>query len=172
MILITTRVSGSVLFGRTWVDNKEGFGNVTDSYWIGHDVVHQLTKERNSTLYISITLTNGTKLYIIYDRFSVENETNYYRLFLGGPAIGTLGDSMRSGHSLSGMYFSTPDRDNDGCSCNCAAHSNKRGGWWFNDCHHAFLNGKWSPESWYNPWYPTVTDNKQIKETLMMIKPH
>ncbi|XP_062579618.1 fibroleukin-like [Saccostrea cucullata] len=170
---IQKRVSGVVAFDRTWTDYKTGFGNPNDSYWIGNDVIHQLTKRSNTSLYVSITLTNGTRLYELYDQFSVADETNNYRLFLGGPATGTLGDSMLHTGDLylSGMSFSTPDRDNDGVSGgNCAAYS--RGGWWFNWCHHAFLNGPWSPGSWFRPWYPTVYDNKQIKETLMMIKPH
>ncbi|XP_062609689.1 microfibril-associated glycoprotein 4-like isoform X6 [Saccostrea cucullata] len=172
---IQKRVSGSVSFDRTWTDYKTGFGNLNGSYWIGNDVIHQLTKRSNTSLYVSITLTNGTRLYELYNQFSVADETNNYRLFLGGPATGTLGDSLLhtrdSDYDLSGMSFSTPDRDNDGCSwCNCAAYSAYRGGWWFNWCHQAFLNGQWSSESWKRPWYPTVTDNKQIKETLMMIK--
>ncbi|XP_062604820.1 microfibril-associated glycoprotein 4-like [Saccostrea cucullata] len=174
---IQRRVSGSVSFDRNWTDYKTGFGNPNGSYWIGNDVIHQLTKRRNSSLYVSITLTNGTKLYELYNQFSVADETNSYQLFLGGPATGTLGDSMLHtgspyNYDLSGMYFSTPDRDNDGFPRNCAALSNIRGGWWFNSCHLAFLNGPWSPESWTFPWYPTVTNGKQIKETLMMIKPH
>ncbi|XP_062609684.1 fibroleukin-like isoform X2 [Saccostrea cucullata] len=172
---IQKRVSGSVSFDRNWTDYKTGFGNPNGSYWIGNDVIHQLTKRRNSSLYVSITLTNGTRLYELYNQFSVANETNKYRLFLGGPATGTLGDSIfntgNSNKDLSGMYFTTPDRDNDRYGgVNCAALSDRRGGWWFNACHRAFLNGQWSPESWDWPWYPTVTDGKQIKETLMMIK--
>ncbi|XP_062592613.1 fibroleukin-like [Saccostrea cucullata] len=174
---IQKRVSGTVSFDRTWTDYKTGFGNPNGSYWIGNDVIHQLTKGRNSSLYVSITLTNGKKLYELYNQFSVADEINKYRLFLGGPATGTLGDSLldtvNSAGDLSGMYFSTPDRDNDGDSeGNCAADSNRRGGWWFNDCYLAFLNGQWSPGYWSDPWYPTVRDNKQMKETLMMIKPH
>ncbi|XP_062609690.1 microfibril-associated glycoprotein 4-like isoform X7 [Saccostrea cucullata] len=175
---IQKRVNGSVSFDRTWTDYKTGFGNPNASYWIGNDVIHQLTKGRNSSLYVAVTLTNGTKLYELYNQFSVADETNKYRLFLGGQASGTLGDSMRS-YDLSGMSFSTPDRDNDRWIDNynwifghCAAYSDIRGGWWFKWCHFAFLNGQWSSGSWAFPWYPTVTDNKQIKETLMMIKPN
>ncbi|XP_062604328.1 ficolin-2-like isoform X2 [Saccostrea cucullata] len=173
---IQKRVSGSVRFSRTWAEYKDGLGNATDSYWIGNDVINQLTKGRNSSLYVCITLTNGTKLYELYNQFSVADETNNYRLFLGGPATGTLGDSMLdtgdSDGDLSGMSFSTPDRDHDRSGSTCAALYNRRGGWWFNSCHLAFLNGPWSPGSWTNPWYPTVTDGREIKETLMMIKPH
>ncbi|XP_062605513.1 angiopoietin-related protein 2-like [Saccostrea cucullata] len=75
-------------------------------------------------------------------------------------------------YDLSGMGFTTPARDNDGARDNCASFSHRRGGWWFNSCNHAFLNSQWSPGSWLRPWFPTVRDSTQIKETLMMIKPH
>ncbi|XP_062600623.1 microfibril-associated glycoprotein 4-like isoform X1 [Saccostrea cucullata] len=165
---IQKRISGSVGFNRGWAEYKRGFGNVTDSYWIGNDVIHQLTKGRNSSLYVSITLTNGTTLYELYHHFYVSDESDNYRLFLRGPVTGTLGDAMTGSHNLSGMSFSTPDRDNDIVSHSCAALY--RGGWWFNHCHHAFLNGPWSPESWTYPWFSTVQSGTSVKGTTMMVK--
>ncbi|XP_062619177.1 fibroleukin-like, partial [Saccostrea cucullata] len=172
---IQKRLDGSVTFDRNWTDYKNGFGSPEQNVWIGNDIIHQLTKENSSSLYVSITLQNGTTLYEMYDRFSISKEAGKYQLFLAGPANGTLGDSMLDTGNpfldLSGMYFSTPNRDNDRFSDgHCAADSYRRGGWWFNWCTYAFLNGQWSPESWYNPWYPTVNDSTQIKETLMMIR--
>ncbi|XP_062592819.1 fibroleukin-like [Saccostrea cucullata] len=172
---IQKRVDGSVIFDRNWRDYKNGFGSPEQDVWIGNDVIHQLTKE-NSFLYVSITLQNGTTLYEMYDRFSVSDEAGKYQLFLAGPATGTLGDSMldtpSSGGDLSGMFFSTPDRDNDRAGDNCAADSNRRGGWWFNRCHRAFLNGQWSPETWYRPWYPTIQYGTSVKGTTMMVRRH
>ncbi|XP_062584116.1 fibroleukin-like, partial [Saccostrea cucullata] len=157
---IQRRSSGSVSFDRSWWDYKKGFGNANDSYWIGNDVIHKLTKGRNSSLYVSITLTNGTKLYELYNQFSVADESKNYRLFLGGPATGTLGDRMLdtgyTDNDLSGMSFSTPDRDHDTAIGSCAAYSDRRGGWWFRNCHSAFLNGPWSPAYWPWPWYPPL----------------
>ncbi|XP_062618618.1 fibroleukin-like, partial [Saccostrea cucullata] len=175
--VIQKRVDGSTDFDRTWNEYKEGFGSVHSSYWIGNDIIHQLTKNRPS-LYVSITLTNGTNLFQQYGTFSVNNETDNYRLYLAGPTEGTLGDSMLDTGNpidldLSGMNFSTPDRDNDRWSNgNCAAVSHTRGGWWFNWCGYAFLNGPWSPAYWYKPWWPTLADGSQITETVMMIKTH
>lgn len=57
----------------------------------GNDALHQLTKGRNSSLYISIKLKDDTVRYELYGQFSVSNETDKYRLFLGGPVTGTLG---------------------------------------------------------------------------------
>ncbi|XP_061191062.1 microfibril-associated glycoprotein 4-like [Saccostrea echinata] len=170
---IQKRKSGSVSFFKTWVEYKTGFGNAEDTYWIGNDVIHKLTKGRNSSLFVSIALQNGTTLYELYQQFSVSDESDNYELFLGGPATGTLGDSVldpgRSDSVLSGVSFSTPDRDNDmGVDRNCAAVF--KGGWWFRNCYSAFLNGPWSSASWLSPWHPTIVNGRDIKETLMMIK--
>ncbi|XP_062574918.1 fibroleukin-like, partial [Saccostrea cucullata] len=142
-----------------------------------NDVIHQLTKENSSSLYVSITLQNGTTLYEMYDRFSVSDEAGKYQLSLAGPVTGTLGDRMLNTGTfytdLSGMSFSTNYRDNDRYSSgNCAASSGRRGGWWFNACSHAFLNGQWSPGDWQRPWYPAVTSGTSVKATTMMIKRH
>ncbi|XP_062576443.1 fibroleukin-like [Saccostrea cucullata] len=142
----------------------------------GNDVIHQITKERNSSLYISITLVNGTTLYELYDQFSVSNEVENYKIFLAGNVTGSLGDSMvntgRPDNSdLSGMAFSTFDNDNDKNlnynGGNCALTN--RGGWWFNSCHYAFLNGPWSSSDWKRLWLPTVksgTDIRILQEKL------
>ncbi|XP_061191045.1 fibrinogen-like protein 1 [Saccostrea echinata] len=174
---IQKRVSGSVSFNRTWAEYKNGFGTPNDSYWIGNDVIHQLTKRSNSSLYVSITLQNGRPLYEFYLQFSVSDEKDNYKLFLGGPATGTLGDSMLdTGYpnysDLSGMSFSSPDKDNDRWSGNCAAFYGKGGGWWFNRCHGAFLNGPWSSAYWYRAWYPTIQRESMVTETMMLIRRH
>ncbi|XP_061190526.1 fibroleukin-like [Saccostrea echinata] len=198
---IQKRVNGSLSFDRNWTEYKNGFGSPEQDIWVGNDVIHQLTKGHNSSLYVSIILTNGSSLYELYDRFSVSDETEKYQLFLAGPAMGTLGDSMLdTGYpndycnilslflqvtvcdsmlntgspdlkALSGMYFTTSDRDNDrNIKSNCAVIN--RGGWWFNSCRWAFLNGPWYPAAWSKPWHPTVKNGTSVRGTMMLIKRH
>lgn len=79
---------------------------------------------------------------------------------------------MNTGNSdtkLNGVPFSTVDRNNDQYKIKCAVLYN--GGWWFNNCHYAFLNGPWPPEHWKSPWYPTISSASNIVEVRMMIKP-
>jgi hypothetical protein len=63
-----------------------------DRYISGNDAIHQLTKGRNSSLYVLIVLHNDTAYYELYRQFNVSNEADKYRMFLGGPATGTLGN--------------------------------------------------------------------------------
>ncbi|XP_061170835.1 fibroleukin-like [Saccostrea echinata] len=173
---IQKRVNGSLRFNRTWTEYKNGFGEPEHDVWIGNDVIHQLTKEGASSLYISITLVNGSRLYEFYDQFSISSEADKYQLFLAGPATGPLGDSMLntsySRADLSGMYFSTSDKDNDRWSGNCAVKHGGGGGWWFNACSYAFLNRPWSWYEWRSPWFPKVTSGTSVNETMMMIRRH
>ncbi|XP_056003659.1 angiopoietin-2-like [Ostrea edulis] len=86
---IQRRITGSVDFYRTWNEYKVGFGT-PEAYWIGNDVIHQLTKGRNTSLYVAITLQNDTTLYELYEQFSVSDEADKYRLLVNGSATGTL----------------------------------------------------------------------------------
>ncbi|XP_062574515.1 ficolin-1-like [Saccostrea cucullata] len=157
---------------KNWAAYKTGFGTIQESHWIGNEVIHQLTKGNDSSLYLSITLNNSTTMYEMYQNFSVSDETDKFRLFLGGAATGTLGDSMlntgSSDKDLSGIAFSTHDSDADLHAGNCADHN--KGGWWYNTCHNAFLNGPWNSDTWGRPWYPTIRNGANIAETRMMIR--
>ncbi|XP_062618432.1 ficolin-2-like, partial [Saccostrea cucullata] len=77
-------------FIRTWEEYKNGFGTPPGDVWIGNDVINQLTKGNDSSLYVSITHVDDTTKYELYDRFSVSDETDKYRLYLAGPATGSL----------------------------------------------------------------------------------
>lgn len=68
------------------------------------------------------------------------------------------------------MQFSTFDVDNDNYSGNCAAYF--LGGWWFNRCHSAYLNGPWQTVDWVDPWYMQYTSGMQVNGTSMLIKSH
>lgn len=72
------------------------------------------------------------------------------------------------GYDLNGMMFSTLDRDNDKCTFSCASY--ERGGWWFNCCGYAFLNGFYHTSAWWNPWTPPVTTGTMLQKTSMMIR--
>ncbi|XP_062582728.1 angiopoietin-related protein 1-like [Saccostrea cucullata] len=86
-----------------------------------------------------------------------------------------IGDAMldtgRSSTNLSGMSFSTLDRDNDRAGYGNCADFGGGGGWWYNSCFKSNLNGPWSAE-WARPWYPPLLFGEGISETVMMIKPH
>uniref|UniRef100_K1PZ14 Angiopoietin-4 n=1 Tax=Magallana gigas TaxID=29159 RepID=K1PZ14_MAGGI len=167
---IQRRLSGTMKFDKTWTEFKNGFGDPQNAYWIGNDVIHHITNRQPYSMCVIFKLNNGSIFHQKYANFSVGDESTNYQLHLAGPTSGNLGDSMiNTTYTLNGMSFSTVDRYNDQGSVNCAALGD--GGWWFNRCHVAFLNGPWPPERWFYPWYPTIRSVSNIAEVRMMIKP-
>ena len=149
-ITIQRRVDSTTNFNRLWYDYKVGFGNLTKSYWIGLDALNFLAGPgRMATLRVDLTLTDNPSLllYAVYNEFAVEDESTGYKLTVGEyDKSSTLPDALSSleygiTKRHSGKMFSTKDRDNDENSIeNCAAvHT---GGWWFNHCRMAHLNGR------------------------------
>ena len=134
------RQDGSEDFYRGWNDYKSGFGQLTAEFWLGNDKIHRLTAARPSTLRVELEDWNGVKVYAKYDKFNIGDEQAKYRLEVGLYS-GTAGDSLRTGFNLNNMAFSTKDRDNDICSCNCAV--DWTGAWWYRNCQHSNLNGKY-----------------------------
>ena len=58
---------------------------------LGNEALHQLTTTDVNSLYVSITLNNGSSFFELYETFSISSELDNYRLSVGGQASGTLG---------------------------------------------------------------------------------
>ncbi|KAM6953234.1 fibrinogen-like protein 1 [Aplochiton taeniatus] len=183
--VIQRRVDGSVSFNRPWSDYKQGFGerqSATGEFWLGNDNLHYLTNQGEYNLRINMEDFEGHQRYAEYTKVKVANEQKQYQLSFGtyfGTAGNALGGSYQPGASEwashQGMKFSTYDNDNDRYSGNCAEED--KGGWWFNRCHCAHLNGVY-----HHGRYSAVTDDGlvwytwrgwwySLKTTLMKIRP-
>ena len=137
--VIHRRKDGSVEFkNRDWVEYEDGFGNLHGEFWIGLRSMHCLTSQGNWELRIDYQLKNGTKSYLHYNKFAIGSAEDQYPLNISGfDSIG-LNDPFDSGHPLTGMKFTSRDRDNDlNGSHNCALNN---GGWWHRACSHITLN--------------------------------
>ncbi|XP_037724678.1 fibrinogen-like protein 1 [Drosophila subpulchrella] len=173
-LTIQKRFDGSENFHRPWKDYKEGFGNKRGEFFIGLEKLHVMTRERPHELYIKLGKVDGSTGYAHYDEFKIGSELESYVLSIG-TYNGTVGDSLAY-HS--NQKFTTLDRDNDKHTIgNCAL--GEWGGWWYKDCAHSQLNGKFYKEgrtrdkkengitwgSWHDYW----TDSLTFVE--MMIRP-
>ncbi|XP_064789688.1 angiopoietin-related protein 1-like [Oncorhynchus masou masou] len=135
--VIQSRRDGSVNFFRNWDAYKNGFGNIDGEYWLGLLGIYNLGKQSDYRLLVELEDWMGKKVYAEYSSFHLEPESEGYRLRLG-TYQGNAGDSLSS-HN--GKQFTTLDQDKDAFSGNCA-HFHK-GGWWYNSCGQANLNGVW-----------------------------
>ena len=130
------RVDPSLSFNRNWKQYADGFGTSEGNFWLGLEALHQLTSQgRNVTLRIDLKDKTGQWGFAKYSDFRISGAADEYRLQVGGWS-GNRGDSLTYSN---GMPFSSPDRDNDLSSNNCAEKYD--GSWWFKSCFRAHLNG-------------------------------
>jgi len=119
-------IDGSVYFDRSWETFKTGFGIRTCNYWLGNELIHQLTKDGQYKVRFDLQAEASGKWYWAeYSTFIVDSEETKYRLTVDGY-------SGNAGHAMgrhNGMMFTTFDSDNDIKKQNCAI---VRGGgfWW------------------------------------------
>nr|XP_057939990.1 tenascin-N [Doryrhamphus excisus] len=128
------RMSGKTDFYRTWSDYRGGFGNLSEEFWLGNELLHNLSSIGPVSLRVDLTSGNDTA-YAHYTNFSIDSEENHYALSVSG-YTGTAGDSMRY-HN--GRPFSTLDKDPDSLGIHCSRAY--MGGWWYKNCYKTNLNG-------------------------------
>ncbi|KAM4807687.1 fibrinogen alpha chain [Rhinophrynus dorsalis] len=189
-LLIQQREDGSLNFNRTWPNYKNGFGKVDANgkgeMWLGNEYVHLLT-QKETILRIEMEDWSGEKAYAEYN-FQLGPESEGYVLNVSH-YDGTAGDALIEGSKDDGDYtshvnmkFSTYDRDSDKWEENCAEMYG--GGWWYNNCQAANLNGIYYPGGQYDPrnnvpyeiengvvWVPFKAADYSLKTVKMKIRP-
>ncbi|XP_035019522.2 tenascin [Hippoglossus stenolepis] len=134
------RMNGKTDFYRTWSEYSGGFGNLSEEFWLGNELLHNLTSVGPVSLRVDMQSGNDTA-YAHYGNFSVDSEERHYTLSVSG-YTGTAGDSMRY-HN--GRPFSTRDKDADPLGIHCARAY--MGGWWYKNCYKTNLNGLYGTNS-------------------------
>ncbi|GFS22227.1 fibrinogen related protein 12.1 [Elysia marginata] len=163
-IVIQRRSTGLTDFQQNWETYKKGFGARHSDFWLGLENIHAITSSGRYELRVDLEYKGKSK-YAIYRKFAVGSETYRYNLTVGS-YWGTAGDSLRY-HN--GQRFTTFDRDNDKYSeGNCAV--DYLGAWWYENCHHANLNGKWQADISKGPRWKRFTRSKPATFTEMKIR--
>uniref|UniRef100_A0A8C8RSM4 Fibrinogen alpha chain n=1 Tax=Pelusios castaneus TaxID=367368 RepID=A0A8C8RSM4_9SAUR len=190
-LLIQQRLNGSVNFNRTWQDYKKGFGTLDGKgkgeFWLGNENIHLLT-QKDTVLRVELEDWAGNEAYAEYN-IHVGSEAEGYVLSVSAYE-GTAGDALIIGSVEEGseytahgnMKFSTFDRDSDQWEENCAEVYG--GGWWYNNCQAANLNGIYYPGGQYDPrnnapyeiengvvWIPFRASDYSLKVVRMKIRP-
>ncbi|KAM8727450.1 angiopoietin-related protein 3-like [Acanthopagrus schlegelii] len=135
--VIQRRKDGSVNFDQTWEKYENGFGDFQGEFWLGLGKIRSLAAQGNSILHIQLEDWKQGRRFIEY-KFLLNGPERNYTIHLTHLS-GDLPDPMGN-HT--GMMFSTKDRDNDKHPGSNCAH-NYTGGWWFNACGDANLNGRY-----------------------------
>lgn len=78
-------------FARKWGDYKNGFGFLSQEFWIGNEKLSYLTNQKNYELHINITYENGSSCYANYDLFRTTDEFGDYAISKLGNYSGNAG---------------------------------------------------------------------------------
>ncbi|XP_078268990.1 fibrinogen alpha chain-like [Rhinoraja longicauda] len=189
-MLVQQRMDGSVNFNQSWDAYKRGFGSLDDegrgNIWLGNDALHLFTA-RETSLRIELEDWSGNRTYAEYI-VNVGSVAVNYTLSVTG-YTGNAGDALITGLVMERVYtshanmkFSTFDRDNDNWEENCAQFYG--GGWWYNNCQAANLNGIYYQGGPYDPrdnvpyeiengviWDPFKGMDYSLKVVKMKIRP-
>ncbi|ESO05568.1 hypothetical protein HELRODRAFT_171209 [Helobdella robusta] len=159
----------STSFDRSWSQFKSGFsvptvsassnpgccgGGSWDVYWLGNELLYQLTNMYKCGLHVYRTVNNGKPelQYSYYDQFRVASESYNYRLDAISYASGNC--STYAGLLRAESYFSTYDKDNDVDSIvNCAAVY--RAGWWYSTSTTVLGNCGFTNYNSFQPYFIT-----------------
>ena len=146
-MLIQQNVDGFSFFNRSWAEFKVGFNDSRGNYWLGNELLSQLTLNGRYKLKFDLqSRSNSNWYYAEYSTFIVLSEAENYRLQVAGYS----GNTGRDAFSYqNGMMFTTYDRDNDQSSSNCA--SSYGGGYWYNKCLYGSVNAARSSFRWSIP---------------------
>ncbi|CDQ89299.1 unnamed protein product [Oncorhynchus mykiss] len=134
------RMNGKTDFFRTWSDYTTGFGNLSEEFWLGNELLHNLTSMGPVSLRVDLRSGNDTA-YAHYSSFTIDSVDKHYAIEVSG-YTGTAGDSMRY-HN--GRPFSTRDKEPHPLGIHCARAY--MGGWWYKNCYKTNLNGLYGTNS-------------------------
>ncbi|XP_053739151.1 angiopoietin-related protein 4 [Synchiropus splendidus] len=176
--VIQRRQDGSVDFDQLWQQYEKGFGNLNGEFWLGLEKMHSIAKDGGFILQVKLS-DWASDLASVTLPFQLGGQETKYSLRIQNTGIFSTLQSSLGADAADGLPFSTRDHDNDRkADSNCAKHLS--GGWWFSNCGHANLNGRYfvSPppkqrhqrkqgifwKTWRGRYYP-------LKSSQMMIAP-
>uniref|UniRef100_A0A8W8MA27 Fibrinogen C-terminal domain-containing protein n=2 Tax=Magallana gigas TaxID=29159 RepID=A0A8W8MA27_MAGGI len=167
------RLNGTEDFYRTWVEYKNGFGNLTAEFWFGNEKLYHLLSQGSYELRMDMSdFTNQTR-YVKYSNVGLTDEITKYTISLSNYS-GNVEDCFTRASGINNMKFTTRDQDNDPyLTANCA--NLYPSGWWHNQCHCANPNGlyldgqtnQFGKGITYNPW---LTQYYSLKTISLMVR--
>jgi len=169
-LLIQQNRDGSDFFNRSWAEFKAGFNDSRGNYWLGNDLLHQLTDGSRDKFYkLRFDLQVNRNLswyYAEYGRFVVSSEADGYKILVTDYS-GNAGDAF---WYHDGMRFTTYDRDNElRDDINCAAVNG--GGFWYtgnNACGSSNVNADRTGREGFK-WYSRDNGGFYFQSTRMWL---
>jgi hypothetical protein len=172
--VIQKRIDGTTDFFRGYREYRDGFGSPDAEHWLGLERLYQMTQRKQYALRVELLDWDNVWRTADYDSFAISAESDGYKLSVSG-YHGDAGDALTY-HN--GMAFSAKDKNSDSNNGICAIWCH--GAWWYKDCFHSNLNGKYYTSGAYvtqTGWGDGVvwksiqnTNFYSLKATVMKVK--
>ncbi|KAJ8033800.1 Angiopoietin-1 [Holothuria leucospilota] len=81
-------------FDRIWNEYRDGFGFLSQEFWIGNEKLSYLTNQKNYELRINITYADGSSCYVNYDLFRTTDDFGSYKITKLGQFSGNADDCL------------------------------------------------------------------------------
>ncbi|XP_059085714.1 uncharacterized protein LOC131882549 [Tigriopus californicus] len=161
------------LFDKTWSEYQNGFGDAAGEHWIGLDMLHKMTTDREYELRIQFIDQSDHFRQSFYDIFSIGSPPFYY-LNVNGFHSGPDSKTRDALTSMDGNPFSTSDNDQDSEAVNLAQLS--RGGGWFGKGYltnpfGSNFNFRQSDPDVGITWTPHLGNTESMKSMTWSIRP-
>ncbi|KAJ8283549.1 hypothetical protein COCON_G00023990 [Conger conger] len=166
--VLQRRMDGSVNFYQPWKQYQTGFGNISGEHWLGLDHIFAFSWQKKYMLMVEMEDFEGGRVHACYDSFSIDPESDGYRLHIGKYIDGGAGDDLIASN---GRTFSTFDFGD--YRYNAERYN---GGFWFTYHVYANPNGlyKWGRHSYRDTgviWRFWKGSSYSMKSITMKIKP-
>lgn len=170
------RFDGSVGFHqRKWNEYKLGFGDSEGEYYLGNELLHQLTKTSHDYMMEATSFSDEVNFKRIRNVVIAGENDNYRIQYAAENIESTTNSQLACGLMMRNQPFSTADRDNEDSSSSCGQ---RYGGWWHGDCHYCAMNGQYRQEGSHTGnyisgiiWIQWKTTSESLKKSLLMIRP-
>ncbi|KAJ8033598.1 Fibrinogen-like protein A [Holothuria leucospilota] len=87
--VIQRRTDGSVIFQRDFLEYKDGFGFLSQEFWLGNEKLSFLTNQNIYELRIDFTFSDDSSFFAVYTLFRISDEFRGYTLAHLGSFFGT-----------------------------------------------------------------------------------
>ena len=121
-------------FDLNWDSYKHGFGDVYKEFWLGNDLIHEITSSKPHYILVFGRKADGETAVSKYGSFYIENDSESFKIHFNDTVLTNAESLTMSDYNkgdLDGMKFSTKERDNDLKIDDCAA---TLGAFWHNEC--------------------------------------
>jgi hypothetical protein len=116
-VVIQRHLQSFTSFQRTLKEYENGFGNLSEEFWIGNANIHRLTGSPHNLL-VQLNSFDNTTAHAQYESFAVSNESTGYALSVDGYS-GSAGDALSN---LTNVPFSIKSFSN--------SSQESSSGWW------------------------------------------